>query len=200
MNRQHLIEEEGNRFMQPVLRQSMTALMKAYKTNEAMILEAFRNAVEELFLTAVEQQLNGKKGALSYMGICYCLSSIYTGNYELRLDLYDGDFYLDEGECCVYWDPSFFAPYLENDIAYFRKTIRQKVPRIRTYEEQQFIAGYMRNYMYIVLEFLKQKMPDVLGQIKKNSVEISGELQIFFGEYMGRCAIVNFHPRKEGLV
>lgn len=194
MDRQHLIEEEGNRLMQPVLRQSMAALMREYKKNEAIILEAFRNAMKELFLTAGEQQLSGKKGALSYMGICYCLSSAYTGNYELRLDLYDRDFYLDENECCVYWDPNFFASYLEKDIAYFRKAIRQKLPRVRTYEEQQFITGYMRNYMYIVLEFLKQKMPDVLGQIRRDGIEISEELQIFFGEYMGRCAIVNFYP------
>lgn len=193
MDRQDLIKEEGNRFMLPVLHQSMEALMKEYKMNEETILGSFRTALEELYLEAGVQQSNEKKGTIFYMGICYCLSSAYTGNYELRLDLYDGEFYLDENACCVYWNPDFIVSHLNKDIAYFRRVIRQKIPRVKTYEEQQFIVGYMRNYMYIVLEFVKQKMPGVLQQIEMNTIKVANELQIFFGEYMGKCTTVYFY-------
>lgn len=190
MDRQDLIKKEGNRLMLPMLHQSMEKLMKEYKMNEEIILGSLRNALEELYLEAGVQQLNAKKGNISYLGICYCLSSAYTGNYELRLDLYDKEFYLDESVCCVYWNPDFIVSHLNKDIAYFRRTIRQRIPRVRTYEEQQFIVGYMRNYMYIVLEFLKQKMPGVLDQIEMNTIKVAKQLQIFFGEYMGKCTTV----------
>lgn len=176
--------------MQPVLRSSMEVLMKDYKENEYIVLQNFQKTLEKLYRMAEEIQANGKKEALSYLGICYCLSSAYTGNYEFRLDVYDKEFYLDEKECCVYWKPDFINTYLERDVEYFRKAIKEKIPRVREYEERQFIVGYMRNYMYIVLEFLKQKLPEVLGRIKKDNVKISEDFKVFFGEYMGKCIIV----------
>lgn len=190
MDRRDLIKEEGNRFMQPVLHSSMAALMEEYKKNEKEILQGFQNTLEKLYLTAAEMQMNRGKEALSFMGICYCLSSAYTGNYEFRLDVYDKAFYLDENECCVYWKPDFINTYLERDIAFFRKTIKKKVPKVREYEEQQFVIGYMRNYMYIVLEFLRQRLPEVLGRIKREDVKISEDFKVFFGEYMGKCTII----------
>ncbi len=179
--------------MQPILYRSMAALMKEYKRNEETILKAFQNALEELYLTAGKMQSSGEKGTLSYLGICYCLSSAYTGNYGLRLDLYDKEFYLDETVCCVYWNPNFFVSHLEEDIACFRHVIKQKIPRVKAYEEQQFIVGYVRNYMYIVLEFLRQKMPNVLKKVKKDDLQVSEEFRIFFGEYMGKCTIINLY-------
>lgn len=190
MDRQDLIKDEGNRLMQPVLRSSMQILMKEYKENEETILQTFQQTLEKLYQMAAEIQTKGKKEALSYLGISYCLSSAYTGNYEFRLDVYDKELYLDEIECCVYWKPDFIHTCLERDIAYFSKKIKEKIPRVREYEERQFIMAYMRNYMYIVLEFLRQKLPEVLERIKRDNVKISEDFKVFFGEYMGNCTIV----------
>lgn len=190
MDRQDVIKEEGNRFMQPVLRSSMEALMKEYKENEKIVLQTFQKTLERLYRIAAEIQATGEKGTLSYLGISYCLSSAYTGNYEFRLDVYGKELYLDEKECCVYWKPDFINTYLQRDVAYFRKTIKEKIPRIREYEERQFIMGYMKNYMYIVLEFLKQKLPEVMEGIKSDNVKISEDFKVFFGEYMGKCTLV----------
>lgn len=190
MDRQDLIKEEGNRFMLPILHHSMETLMKKYKINEKIILESFQNALKELYLQAEVLQSHERKGSVSYLGICYCLSSVYTGNYELRLDLYDEEFYLDENVCCVYWNPDFIVSHLKEDISYFQRTIRQRVPRVKMYEEQTYVAGYMRNYMYVALEFLKQKMPIVLEQVEKDTIKMAKELHVFFGEYMGRCTTV----------
>lgn len=176
--------------MKPVLRSSMETLMKEYKENEEAILQNFQNVLEKLYRTAAEMQIGGSKGAVAYLGICYCLSSAYTGNYEFRLDMYDKEFYLDENESCVYWMPDFINTYLERDIAYFRKTIKEKVPRVKEYEERQFIIGYMRNYMYIVLEFLRQKLYGTLEKIEKGDIRTSEDFTVFFGEYMGKCTTV----------
>lgn len=191
MDRQELIKNTGNQFMEPVLYQSFTALLQAYKRDEERIFGAFQNALEELYSKAKEMQLSGKKDSLSSLGICYCLSSVYTGNYEVRLDVYNEEFYLDESECCVYWEPDFIVSYLVEDMEYFRKVIKQKISQIKIYEEQQFLTGYMRNYMYALLEFLRQEMPNVPEQMQKRGIQVAEEFQVFFGEYMGKYVLMN---------
>ncbi len=177
--------------MKPILYQSIEELLQAYKKDEEIILGTFQNALEELYFKAKEMQFIGKKDSLSSLGVCYCLSSVYTGNYEVRIDLYNEEFYLDESECCVYWEPDFIVSYLVKDMEYFRKTIKQKIPQIKIYEEQQFMTGYMRNYMYVLLEFLRQKMPNASEQMHKHGIRISEDFQVFFGEYMGRYVVIN---------
>lgn len=177
--------------MKPILYQSIEELLQAYKKDEEIILGTFQNALEELYFKAKEMQFIGKKDSLSSLGVCYCLSSVYTGNYEVRIDLYNEEFYLDESECCVYWKPDFIVSYLVKDMEYFRKTIKQKIPQIKIYEEQQFMTGYMRNYMYVLLEFLRQKMPNASEQMHKHGIRISEDFQVFFGEYMGRYVVIN---------
>ncbi len=191
MDRQELIKKTGNELMEPILYHSITTLLQEYKKDEEKILRTFQDVLEELYLKAKEMQLSGKKDSFSYLGVCYCLSSVYTGNYEIRLDLYNEEFYLDESECCVYWKPDFIMSFFIKDIKHFEKAIKQKIPQVKTYEEQQFMTGYMRNYMYVLLEFLRQKMPNVLQQMQEHGLRISQGFQVFFGEYMGKCTVIN---------
>lgn len=194
MNRQDLIRTEAARLMEPVFQRSITSLLDYYSRNKVEIRYSLQTALEDLYRRAGEMQAAGEKDTIAWLGACYCLSSTYTGNYEIRLDLYNSESYLDEQMCCVYWNPSFITSYLQDDEAYFQKAIRQRVPRVKTYEEQRFLAKYMRSYMYILSEFLRQQMPDILGSMQKYGVQEADDFQIFFGEYMGKYIIIN---RKE---
>ena len=124
-------------------------LMKNYKDGETEILTGLEEKLQEVFQKAQQMQKADRKGKICTMGISYLQSSVLTGNYELRIDLYDKEFYLDSAECCTYWKPEFVTGYLLQDVEYFKKEIRFKIPQIKTYELQQFIDGYLLNYMYL---------------------------------------------------
>lgn len=191
MDRQQMILEKGRQMMEPIFQDSMEQMMKEYKLRENEILNELCGKVAGLFELAKKMQEEGARDPITDLGICYLLSSNLTGNYELRLDLYDRDFYLDEEECCTYWEPEFLTTYLKKDREYFKKEIRKQIPQIKTYEMQDFLDLYRNNYMYILLQFFQQMLPEIFKRIEKKSEGITTEeFRVIFGEYMGNFDVI----------
>lgn len=177
--------------MEPMFFQQLPQLMSEYKTDEETILRGLCEKIEGLCLRAQQLQREELLGTVRYLGISYLLSSTLTGNYELRLDLYDSDYYLDKVECCDYWNPDFITKYLIKDTTYLKTKIRSLVPQIRTYEIQQFLDGYWLNYLLLIKQFFAQMFEDVLGSIKKEARDIlPQDIKVTFGEYMGKCVLI----------
>lgn len=154
--RQQQIMEIGKGMMEPIFMGQLPELMKNYKDGETEILTGLEEKLQVVFQKAQQMQKADRKGKICTMGISYLQSSVLTENYELRIDLYDKEFYLDSAECCTYWKPEFVTGYLLQDVEYLKKEIRFKIPQIKTYELQQFIDGYLLNYMYLLAQFFNK--------------------------------------------
>lgn len=190
MDRRDKIRETGNRLMKQVLWDSMQELMAEYKRREDTCLQTFSGALQQLVDLTAQRQREGVKGKVCYLGICYCRSSVFTDIHEIKLDTYDAELYLDEEECSLFWEPDFVFDFYKRDMQYFRTNIRKEIPRVRTYEIQQYGTGYWLNYIHILSEFLRQKLPEAMGRVSMEGMQRDGTLQVFFGEYMGRGAVL----------
>ncbi|MFR2368555.1 MAG: hypothetical protein ACLS8T_12810 [Anaerobutyricum sp.] len=189
--RQQQIMEIGKGMMEPIFMGQLPELMKNYKDGETEILTGLEEKLQEVFQKAQQMQNADRKGKICTMGISCLQSSVLTGCYELRIDLYDKEFYLDKAECCTYWKPEFITKYLLKDVEYFKNEIRFKVPQIKSYEIQQFIDGYLLNYMYLLVQFFQQILPQVLSKAKTLFQEVAEEnMTVIFGEYMGKGIVV----------
>lgn len=189
--RQQQIMQIGKEMMEPIFMEQLPELMKNYKDEEEKILGDLFEKIRDVFIKAEKMQKAGIKGAICMMGISYLQSSTLTGNYELRIDLYDKDFYLDSAECATYWEPKFITRYLLKDVEYFKNVIRFKVPQIKTYEIQQFIDGYILNYIYLLVQFFQQMLPQTLCKVKTLFEETAvDDMKVIFGEYMGKGIVV----------
>ena len=164
--------------MEPIFMGQLPELMKNYKDGETEILTGLEEKLQVVFQKAQQMQKADRKGKICTMGISYLQSSVLTENYELRIDLYDKEFYLDSAECCTYWKPEFVTGYLLQDVEYLKKEIRFKIPQIKTYELQQFIDGYLLNYMYLLAQFFQQILPQVLDKTKTLFQEVAEENSI----------------------
>ena len=173
--------EAGNRLMKQVLWDSMQELMAGYKSREDTCLQELSGILQQLVDLTVRRQKEGTKGKVCYIGICYCRSSIFTDIHEMNLD---GE------ECSMYWEPGFIFNFYQRDMQYFRTHIRKVIPRVRTWEIQQYGEGYWMNYVYILSEFLRQKLPEAMGRISMEGLLKDEKLRVFFGEYMGRGAVL----------
>ena len=181
----------GKGMMEPIFMGQLPELMKNYKDGETEILTGLEEKLQVVFQKAQQMQKADRKGKICTMGISYLQSSVLTENYELRIDLYDKEFYLDSAECCTYWKPEFVTGYLLQDVEYLKKEIRFKIPQIKTYELQQFIDGYLLNYMYLLAQFFQQILPQVLDKTKTLFQEVAEEnMSVTFGEYMGKGIVV----------
>lgn len=173
--------------MEPVFMGQLPELIKNYKNDEKEILGSLEDKTQEVFQKAERMQKSGARGSICTMSISYLQCSTLTGNYELRIDLYDQDFYLDSAECCTYWKPEFITRYLLKDVEYFKNAIRFKVPQIKTYEMQQFIDGYILNYVYLLEQFFRQILPRILSKTKTLFQGVAeNDMTVVFGEYMGK--------------
>ena len=189
--RQQQIMEIGKGMMEPIFMGQLPELMKRYKDEETEILAGLEERLQEVFQKAQQMQKADRKGNICTMGISYLQSSVLTGSYELRIDLYDKEFYLDSAECCTYWKPEFITGYLSKDVEYFKNEIRFKVTQIKAYEIQQFIDGYVLNYMYLLAQFFQQILPQVLDKTKTLFQQVAEEnMTVIFGEYMGKGIVV----------
>lgn len=177
--------------MEPIFMGQLPELMKNYKAEETEIIAGLQEKLQEVFQKAQQMQKVDRKGKICTMGISCLQSSVLTGCYELRIDLYDKEFYLDKAECCTYWKPEFITKYLLKDVEYFKNEIRFKVPQIKSYEIQQFIDGYLLNYMYLLVQFFQQILSQVLAKAKTLFQEVAEEnMNVIFGEYMGKGIVV----------
>ena len=189
--RQQQIMKIGKGMMEPRFMGQLPELMKNYKSKETEILKDLQEKLQEVFERAGQMQRSGVKGVICTMGISYLQSSTLTGNYELRIDLYDKEFYFDNVECCTYWKPAFVTEYIQKDINYFKHNIHGKVPQIRTYEIQEFTDGYIINYLYLLAQFLEQIMPQILCKVRPAFREVMDDgMDVIFGEYMGKGMII----------
>ena len=189
--RQQQIMEIGKGMMEPIFMGQLPELMKNYKDEETDILAGLEERLGEVFQKAQQMQKADRKGKICTMGISYLQSSVLTGNYDLRIVLYDKEFYLDSAECFTYWNPEFITEYIQKDIKYFKYNIHGKVPQIRTYEIQEFMDGYIINYLYLLAQFLEQIMPQILCKIRPAFREVMDDgMHVIFGEYMGKGMII----------
>ena len=189
--RQQQIMEIGKGMMEPRFMGQLPELMKNYKAEETEIIAGLQEKLQEVFQKAQQMQKVDRKGKICTMGVSYLQSSVLTGSYDLRIDLYDKEFYLAKAECCTYWKPEFITKYLLKDVEYFKNEIRFKVPQIKSYEIQQFIDGYLLNYMYLLVQFFQQILPQVLSKAKTLFQEVAEEnMTVIFGEYMGKGIVV----------
>ena len=177
--------------MEPRFMGQLPELMKNYKAEETEIIAGLQEKLQEVFQKAQQMQKVDRKGKICTMGVSYLQSSVLTGSYDLRIDLYDKEFYLDSAECCTYWKPAFITEYIQKDIKYFKYNIHGKVPQIRTYEIQEFMDGYIINYLYLLAQFLEQIMPQILCKVRPAFREVMDDgMHVIFGEYMGKGMII----------
>ena len=106
--------------MEPRFMGQLPELMKNYKAEETEIIAGLQEKLQEVFQKAQQMQKVDRKGKICTMGVSYLQSSVLTGSYDLRIDLYDKEFYLDSAECCTYWKPAFITEYIQKDIKYFK--------------------------------------------------------------------------------
>ncbi len=189
MDRTELLREESEKLIKDRCAGSIRLAIGELEDRLDEICGSLKEALEELFLKAADMQKRGSRGEISCMGISYCLSGILTGNYGLRLELYDRELYLDREECCVIWDPEFATVRLQEDIGWYSREIRRRVPRVKTYELQEYAVKCMDCYMCLLWKVLRQLLPLLSGEVSAaGCICRGGGIEAFFGEYMGRCA------------
>lgn len=158
--------------------------------NRVKISKQFQHAFDEVYQKAAGMQKAGKKEAIAYVCISILRSSLLTKTYQLRIDLYNSNLYLDRTECANYWDVGFAFQQLDNDIDYFTKCARKKIVRIQQAEILLYMQDYQEHYFDLLEEFCVEHIAGLLELPSWKALKKQAEIKFTYGEYLDKGVIL----------
>jgi len=184
--REKSIFDVGEWLLAERLSNNIAEIEQVYQESPKTCSTAFLEAIQALLEQVAIAREQTDKGPLRYICVSFLQSSLYTGNYQLRVDAYDERLFGDLSDTHVHWSPDFIFRYIHDDMAHFRKYIRGHVLRVYEVEIMTFFARYIQHYFHIAKEFIPELMKSIVP------ADIFGEqkLTVTFGGYMDQIVVL----------
>ena len=184
--REKRIFEVGELLLSERLANNIVAIEKAYLESSEDHSAAFFDTMQTLLERVAQAQTQTDKGVLRYICVSFLQSSLYTGNYQIRMDAYDERLFGDLTDIHVYWSPDFVFQYINDDMAHFRKHIGGHVLQVREHEVMTFFARYIQHYFRLVQELVTVLIEPIIA----SDIFDVQELTITFGGYMDQTVVL----------
>lgn len=181
---------DNEEYVKTRIKEITDSIQKTIKENKEQILSGFQDAFDEAFQKGIRMQKTEEKGAIAYLCIGILRSSLLTKTYQLRIDLYDSNFYLDRVECEGYWDVGFAFQGLDDDMNYFTKCARKKLVRIQDAEMLIFMQEYQEHYFDILEGFCIENIAGILELPNWKALKKEAEVNFTYGEFLDKGVIL----------
>ena len=147
----------------------------------------------EIFNVAHELRLKQEKESFAYLCISFLRSSFLTKNHQLRLDLYDESYILDENPITGYWDVPLLFDGFERDVDELTKRLRTEFVRLQSAEMDCVRLTYSDYYITIAHKLCIELIDPITKLLSVLHPEMS--CKILFGEYWGQ--MTQLYPEGE---
>lgn len=188
--RQEEMQKMASSFFEKCFTKNIPSIFENYKINRDFLYQQFANKMKELFKKSNELYNSGQKGRVHYIVISYLLSGILTQNYDLKIDMYDEQFYLDEVEVSGYWSYHYFFSHFQNDVQQFEQYIRNRLVRVQSYEVQRIAFQYINDYLLLLIPLIREFVTQITMEEAFLQLEKAEDLQILFGGYLDKGMIL----------
>ena len=165
-------------------------IQEIYNNEYPKIWGEIASILTELFLATVKLQLDKKKEEIEYIYIQYLHSSLNTGRWGYRIEVFDEKFYLSKEEICAYYYPEFLYPVWEKDLNMWTQKLRSMYPRIQAYEMEKIKTEYIEYYNLICRTLFKELAILIINLSAWKQVKKGKEVTILFGGYMEKGTII----------
>jgi len=165
------------------LEQTTVKILKACE-KETKTMESLLNVFDRLFLRCAKIQAEGQKGEIRYIHIFALKSCLFTGKYELQINLFDANSYLDP--CYMYdlWYPEIFIEYYQNDLEYFRNN--NSLLQLRHDSFQDIKIRYYDLYLVMVGRFITKEIHKATVLSSYQDIKKHPDIQFIYGGYMDK--------------
>jgi len=165
---------------------SIKSILSEYQQRKEDIDRDFQKVFEELFLRCATIQKKKEKGKIAVISIFILKTAVLTGTYELQINLYDENFYLDRNEIYALWVPSFVVKYYEEDVSYFSKKAKQNVYQFGYTQLQDFRIKYAELYALLAEQYCIKNAEKIISLSSFGQMETQEQLILTFGGYMDK--------------
>ena len=159
-------------------------IMSSLEQKTQQIVAEIASAVETALREAEHRQIAREKRAVSYISFSFLQSYLLLDRFAFRVDAWDERFMLDDREASSEWDFRTLVSCSGPDMNAVGKKVRETMIRVQDYELKELERAYRVNYFALAVEVLRAALPFSVDQVKRDSAELSPEIQFTVGPYM----------------
>lgn len=178
-------------YMEECFRKSCDSIQTELYYHASEIWGGLRCSINECLNHAGAMQQQQNKGKLQYLVFSFLQCGIYFERLELRIDLLDDSFYLDEQETATYYYPDFLQEKYVEDLNVLQKKAGEKFVRLQNYERIDIKREYSGFYQSILFRMIESLTEVILELITDYEVLAKEDFKIIFGEYMDSAKVLH---------
>ncbi len=181
------IIEELEDDMERCFGQACQYLQLGFEEKGYLEWESLETRLNKATYQVKQLQEEGRKGEIQYVVFSYMDVSLPLNKIELKIDLLDEDFYLDEQECTEYYCSEILQKQYIEDVHLLYREAEKRFIRLQFHELQELEFVYRKRYQTLCGLMLKS-MADLIREVVKSSEILqSDNLQLLYGTYMDKA-------------
>ena len=162
-------------------REQMAVILNK-KGNETR--DALLSVMEQLFQQCIRQQKEGVKKPIRYIHFFYLNLAVLTGCYDIQINAFSEESYMDKMESIEFWNPSFITDLYKKDMEELeiegkRQVIHFGYPQMLEIKERSYLL-----YVMMTGQYLASLSEEIAGIPAFGRMEKAEGLQMVFGGYM----------------
>lgn len=184
MYTQDQLYEFYKEFMEPRIEKNIQGLISIQKEKGLQAKDTLLSCADRLFQKCIRQQQEGTKQPIRYIHFFYMNLSLLTGNYDIQINAFNEQSYMDKTESMELWNPSFIMEFFAEEMREMEAEGKKQVFR---FGYPQMMELKKRSYpIYTILagQFILNHVEDIAGLPSFSEMEKAEGLQMVFGGYM----------------
>lgn len=184
-NREQL-NEFAKEFMTPRLEKNVKQLQQEIAQNGAKIKRELLSCIDSLFNKCISQQQKKNKQSIKYIHFFYLRLAVLTQQYDIQINAFSEQSYMDDIETMTFWKPDFIMKYYEDDIAAIEKEARKQVVRFEYSQLMELRQRCFSIYVMLIGQYLMSVVGDIAILESFHQMKKTEDIQIVFGGYMDK--------------
>lgn len=189
-DRREQISQYLQPYMEECFQKSCSSIQTGLECHAHEIWTELRDCINECLNHAGIMQERRLKGKLQYLVFSFLQSGVHFDRMELRIDLLDDGFYLDEQETATSYYPDFLLENYMEDINFLQKKAGEKFVRLQNYERSDIKTEYSGYYQSVLFRMVESMTEVILELLADCNVQFEDDFKILFGEYMDNAKVL----------
>ncbi len=177
--------------METCFYKSCQSIQLEIESNACRIWNELKAILDQILMYAGDMQNKNKKGSGKYLVFSFLNSGIYFERLELRIEVLDDGFYLDEQEAAEYYSPQFLQDKYVSDIQYLCREASKRFVRLQDHELFEIKKEYATFYHSMICQMIKSLCGMIMKTVMKSGIKIVEDFKIIYGGYMDKAVLIS---------
>lgn len=163
---------------------SKAEIARDIEQNRMKYKESLHQICNELFLSCIQKQQDDQLGKIRYAHFFILRSALYTGKYEVQIQLFDQQQYMGKTEAYHLWDTTFIMRYFKRDMEKLQEIAKKEIIQYSYQEQRRMMLRYYPQYLELIRGYLVSEIASIIQLKSFEDMDKEDGLEIIYGGYM----------------